>query len=89
MKRSRLSAHLRSEADQWAKKPFEALVEELRDVVAYEVGASADWYQCEVQILEHTDSYVHVGVAVDDGGWRAIVPLSMSFLVYRDGRVDK
>jgi hypothetical protein len=36
--------------------------------------------------LENTDGYVHVGVAVDDGHfWRAMRPLSASFICRKDG----
>jgi len=38
-----------------------------------------------VQMLENTDSYVHVVVAVDDGHfWRAMHPLSSSFICKKD-----
>ena len=42
-----------------------------------------------VALAESEAEYVHVTVAVDDGGWRAFFPLSTSLLVYRDGRIDK
>lgn len=87
--RTRLQAHLRRETDEWAAKSFETLRAELRDVVAYERGGGDDAYQVEVQLLEDEEEYLHVGLAVDDGGWRAFAPFCSSFLVYRDGRVDK
>ena len=38
-------------------------------------------YQVEVQLLENTDKYVHVSVAVDDGSIPASFrPLSSSFI---------
>jgi hypothetical protein len=46
----------------------ERLIAELHDVQAYEIGAESKRYQVEVQLLEDTDTYVHVLVAVDDGG---------------------
>jgi hypothetical protein len=36
--------------------------------------------------LENTDSYIHVGIAVDDGHFgRAMRPLSSSFICRKDG----
>jgi hypothetical protein len=38
-------------------------------------------YQVEVEILENTEKYVHVLVAVDDGSLpAAMLPLSTSFI---------
>ena len=38
-------------------------------------------YQVEVEILENTEKYVHVLVAVDDGSLPAgLLPLSSSFI---------
>jgi len=38
-------------------------------------------YQVEVQLLENTENYLHVMVAVDDGGLPAsILPLTHSFI---------
>jgi hypothetical protein len=65
------------------------LVTELLDVVAYSVGEGSGSYQVEVQVLECESEYVHILVGVDDGGWRAFAPLNTSFLVFRDGRVEK
>ena len=49
--------------------------------VCYEVKFESKKYQVEVEILENTDSYVHVMVAVDDGHlWRAMRPLCSSFI---------
>ena len=60
------------------------LISQLADPQTYEVESKK--YQIEVQILENTDSYVHVGVAVDDAHfWRAMRPLSSSFIRRKDG----
>ena len=84
-----LEAALRQEVDRWAAKSYDALREELRDVVAYQRGHGESCHQFEVQLLEDTEEYVHVSIGVDDGGWRAFTPLCAGFLVYRDGHVDK
>ena len=87
MARSDLQECLRREVERWSAKPFDVLVTELEDVVAYSCE-EPDFYQVEVQALERIAEYIHVSVAVDHGGWRAFVPVSTSFLVYQDGRVD-
>ena len=47
----------------------------------YEVKFEAKQYQIEVELLENTDSLIHVGVSVDDGHfWRALRRLSSSFI---------
>ena len=47
----------------------------------YEVEFKSKNYQVEVKILENTDSYIHVVVAVDDGHWgRAKHPIASSFI---------
>jgi len=62
------------------------LASQLADVRTYEVEFESKKYQVEVQVLENTDSYVHVSVAVDDGHfWRAMRPLSSSFICRKDG----
>jgi DNA relaxase NicK len=50
-------------------------------VQAYEIEFEEKRYQVEVEILENTEKYVHVGVAVDDCTLAgAIRPLSTSFI---------
>lgn len=45
--------------------------------------------QIEVDMLEKNDTYVHVAVAISDNSFfRSMFPLSTSFLVYKDGRID-
>jgi hypothetical protein len=59
----------------------EQLICALSDEQTYEVEFESTKYQVEVQLLENTDTYVHVGVAVDDGGfWGPMHPLSSSFI---------
>jgi hypothetical protein len=51
----------------------------------YDVEFESEKYQVEVKILENTDAYVHVVVAVDDGHfWDAMHPLSSSFITRKD-----
>jgi hypothetical protein len=66
--------------------PCAQLPSQLADLQTYEVEVESKKYQVEVHILENTDCYVHVSVAVDDGHfWRAMRPLSSSFICRKDG----
>lgn len=64
---------------------WKQLISRLTDEHTYEVEFESKKYQIAVQMLENTDSYVHVMVAVDDGHfWRAMHPLSSSFVCKKD-----
>jgi hypothetical protein len=72
---------LDSEVQRWSAMSCEQLVSELRDQQAYEVELDSKKYQVEVELLENTDKYVHVMVAVDDGSLPAsISPLTNTFI---------
>jgi len=72
---------LEAEVKRWEAKSCEQLISELKDVRAYETEFNSQKYQVEVQLLENTERYVHVGVAVDDASfWGAMRPLSSSFI---------
>jgi len=72
---------LDAETKRWSSMSCEHLIAELHDVRAYEVEVDSKQYQVEVQLLENTNAYVHVLVAVDDGSlpW-SIAPLTQSFI---------
>jgi hypothetical protein len=90
MARKELSRCLRREVDKWAAESFDDLRRKLARAVHYRSMIEGQEYQVEAQLLEDTEDYAHVAVSVDDGTLaRSVVPLSTSFLVYRDGRVDK
>ena len=72
---------LDAEVKRWSAKSCAELVAELRDVEAYQIDFEGKRYTVEVQLLENTDKYVHVGVDVDDGSIPASFrPLSSSFI---------
>jgi hypothetical protein len=72
---------LNAEAQRWKAKSYDQLVTELADEQAYEVEFEGKAYQVEVQLLEDTDKYLHVGISVDDGSIPASFrPLSESFI---------
>lgn len=59
----------------------EQLIFELRDVHSYAVELHSKTYQVEVQLLENTESYLHIMVAVDDGSLpKSLVPLTETFI---------
>ena len=70
-----------SEVERWSKMSCEQLLLELGDIKAYTVQRDAKEYQVEVQMLENTDTYLHVMVAVDDGHLPAsFIPVSATFI---------
>ncbi len=70
------------EVERWSAMSCEQLLMELRDLQVYEVELDSKRYQVEVEILENTETYVHVSVAVDDGSLPASVwPSSRSVIV--------
>jgi hypothetical protein len=72
---------LDSEVQRWSTMSCDQLISKLRDLVAYEVELDPVKYQLEVELLENTDEYVHVMVAVDDGSLPAsISPLTHTFV---------
>jgi hypothetical protein len=72
---------LDAEAQRWSALSSEQLLSELHDVQTYEVEWNARRYQVEVELLENTDTYVHVMIAVDDGHLPAsISPVSTTFI---------
>jgi len=76
---------LDAELKRWSAKPSEQLLAELGDVQAYEIEFENEKYQVEVEILENTEKYVHVMVAVDNGTLpAAISPLSSSFICEKE-----
>jgi DNA relaxase NicK len=77
---------LEAEMKRWSAMSCAELASQLADVQTYEVEFESKKYQVEVQILENTNSYVHVGIAVYVGHfWRAMRPLSSSFICRKDG----
>lgn len=76
-KSSGLSQCLRRKLERWSAKPFATLIAKLTDVAAYQVDGPEP-YQVEVQLLEQTPGYVHISIAVDDGGLSTFMPHSAS-----------
>ena len=72
---------LDSEVKRWSALSYEQLESELQHLQDYEVEIDSKKYQVEVELLENTDQYLHVLIAVDDGRLPAsISPLTHSFI---------
>lgn len=91
MKREDLRPYLDREVAKWSAKSYDTLREELRDGSFADATNPEAEYHLEVDLVENRDDYVHVNVAVcsERVRWSCFHPLCHSFLVYRDGRVDK
>ena len=75
---------LESEMKRWSALSCAQLVSELHEVQAYEVEFESKQYQVEVELIEDTETYLHVMVAVDDGSLPASIwPLTDSFICHK------
>jgi len=90
MKREDSRPYLDREIDRWSAKSYDALRQELNEKALNECEAGAP-YHLEIQLLEDKPDYLHVFVAVcsENAKWSCSHPLSGSFIVRRDGRVEK
>ena len=50
-------------------------------------GPSGTWYQLEIEVFwdDKENGNIRVVGGIDDGGWRAFVPLTYSFIMTPDG----
>jgi hypothetical protein len=76
---------LDSEVKHWSAMSCSELVSELREgLQAYQVEFESKQYNVEVELLENTERYLHVVVAVDDGSLPAsISPLCHSWILQK------
>ena len=84
-----LAQCLQQEVDNWSAMSYESLRMGLK---GYDyANAEGLRYHVEVNLLEAPQEYIHVMVAVcsPDVSGTCFHPLTMSFLVYKDGRVEK
>lgn len=84
-RRSECQIALTREVEHWSKMPCGQLLCELQHIRVYQIEVGTDAYQVEVQLLEDTEHYVHVSVAIDDGSFRgSLIPLSTDFVKQKD-----
>jgi hypothetical protein len=89
MTEAELRELLSRETLAWAERSPADIVAELARPRTYRRGAGDTWYEIEVTLLEATADYIHVKTSIDDGSlvW-ALKPITSSFLIYRDGRIE-
>lgn len=84
-RRSDCQPALTQEVERWSKMPWKELLCALQDTHDYQVDFGGKHYQVEVQLLENTEDYVQVSVAIDDGSFSmSIHPLSCSFVTQKN-----
>ena len=73
----------------WAERSPAEIVAELAKPQTHQRGTGDAWHEIEVTLLEATDDYIHVKTSIHDGSlvW-ALKPITSSFLIYRDGRIE-
>jgi hypothetical protein len=89
MTEAQLRELLSQETLAWAERSPTDIVAELAKPQTYRRGAGDTWHEIEVTLLEATDDYIHVKTSINDGSlvW-ALKPITSSFLIYRDGRIE-
>jgi len=70
---------------KWTAMSCAQVIAKLPDSECYEVEFESKRYQVEVQLLEDTPKYIHVGLSVDDGSLPASFrPVASSFICNKD-----
>jgi hypothetical protein len=90
MNKAEAKAILATELAKYRAKPYRELVDLVGNSHRTEItAASGTWYQIAVQGLwddpKKPNDVVRIAGAIDDGGVRAYVPLTDSFLVAPNG----
>src|SRR5262245_50204096 len=80
---------LSQETLAWVERSPADIVAELAKPQTYRRGTGGGWHEIEVTLLEATDDFIHVKTSIHDGSlvW-ALKPITSSFLIYRDGRIE-
>ena len=74
----------------WRRRSYHELRERVGTSERFEaVGGSGAWYQGEVQLVwdDERNGAIRVIASIDDGGWRAFLPLTDDFIDNVDGSV--
>jgi len=89
MTEAQLRELLSQETLAWAERSPADIVAELAKPQTYRRGMGDTQHEIEVTLLEATEDYIHVKTSINDGSmvW-ALTPITSSFLVYRDGRIE-
>lgn len=92
MDREEALSLLNAKLDGYRKLSYDQLAARVGDEEFPEVvGESGTQYQIEIQIVwdDKPDGAVRVLAAIDDGGWRAFMPLCDSLLMTPDGEANE
>ena len=89
MTHAELRELLSHETLAWAERSPADIVADLASPHTTQRGTGDAWHEIEVRLLEATDDYIHVQTSIHDGSvaW-SLKPLTSSFLIYRDGRIE-
>jgi hypothetical protein len=89
MTEAQLRELLSQETLAWAERSPVEITAELTKPQTFRRGSGDAWHEIEVTLLEATDDYIHVRTSIHDGSlvW-ALKPITSSFLIYRDGRIE-
>ena len=75
---------LEAEMQRWSALRCDQLLSRLSETNVYELECDSQKYQVEIEVLENTAEYVHIGISVDDGSLPAsILPVTDSFITKR------
>jgi hypothetical protein len=92
MDRAEAKSILAKELTEFAARPYDKLVAEIKHAnVKNVVGDSGANYQIEVDVLwdSKPDGNLRIMASVDDGGWRAFLPLTGSLIMKPNGTLLK
>jgi hypothetical protein len=79
---------LQEQLQPWRERSYADLCDEVGESRRFEVSSeSGTWYQGEVRVFwdDKPDGAVRVVASIDDGGWRAFVPVTADFILAPDG----
>lgn len=88
MERIEASELLHDYLNSWRRRSYQELVNVVGESHQAAVkGASGTDYQVDVQVVwdGQTHGSIRVIGSIDDGGWRAFVPLTEAFILAPDG----
>ncbi len=88
MDRAEAKPLLAKELTEFAARPFDMLVASVKHTdVKNVVGESGANYQIEFNVFwdSKPDSDLRIMASIDDGGWRAFLPLTDSLIMKPDG----
>lgn len=88
MDKKRAKAALQGVVDEYRSKPYDFWKERIgREPLKHEKEADGVHYQIAVEAHwdDRPDEAIRVLFTIDDGGWRAMLPVTDSFILMPDG----